>query len=57
MSRNVDLGMFDRYDSLREGLLVLKAWAIFCWFLFFDGIKTLIWYKFYVLRTINIEKV
>ena len=34
MSSNVGLGGFDRYYSLVEGLFVLNAQAIFCWFLF-----------------------
>ena len=28
-----------QYDSLREELLVLKAWAFFCWLLLFVGIE------------------
>ena len=32
------LGGFERYDSLREELLVLNTHVVFCWFLFFVGI-------------------
>ena len=32
------LGGFERYDLMREELLVLNARVIFCWFLFFVGI-------------------
>ena len=57
MSRNVGLGGFERYDSLREELLVLNVRAIFvclcfCW----NKKNTLIWYKVYVLRTRYVEK-
>ena len=34
MSRIVVIGGFERYDYLREELLVLLAWTIFCGFLF-----------------------
>ena len=52
------LGGFERYDSLREGLLVILVWTIFCGFLFFFGIdkNALILYKAYVLRTNYVEK-
>ena len=52
------IGGFERYDSLREELLVLLAWTFFCGFLFLVGIEknALIWYKAYVLHTSYIEE-
>ena len=38
MSRRLVLGGVEKYNFPREGVLVLGAWAILFWFLFFVGI-------------------
>ena len=58
---NVGFGVFERYDFLREELLVLNAWATFCLFLFSVRIEKNIWFgtksTYYVGATYKSVKV
>ena len=53
------LGGFERYDLLREELLVLNARVVFVGFCFLLELNknNLIWYKVYVIRMRYVQNV